>query len=331
MPFDLAGKRIWVAGYTGLVGSAFVRRLQREDCTVLTAPRAQLDLRQQSAVDAFIRDARPDAMIIAAATVGGILANQTRPAAFLADNLLIATNIITSAHANGVDRLLFLGSSCIYPRLAAQPISEDALLTSPLEPSNEWYAIAKIAGIKLVQAYRAQYGRDYIAAMPTNLYGPGDNFDPFSSHVLPALIRRLHEAKIAAAPSITIWGTGTPRREFLHADDCADALVFLLKTYSSPDPINIGSGHDLPIIELAQNIADTVGYTGAILTDPTKPDGTPRKLLDSSRLRALGWSPRIDLETGIAMTYRWFLDNLAAGLRAMAHTNDIQQNLMGSA
>lgn len=331
MHFDLTGKRIWVAGHTGLVGSALVRRLAHENCIILTTARAQLDLRQQSAVDAFIRDTRPDAIIIAAATVGGILANQTRPAEFLADNLLIATNIITSAHANGVDRLLFLGSSCIYPRLAAQPISEEALLTGPLEPSNEGYAIAKIAGIKLVQAFRAQYGRDYISAMPTNLYGPGDNFDPVSSHVLPALIRKIHEAKLASAPSTPIWGSGAPRREFLHADDCADALVFLFKTYSSPDPINIGSGHDLPIIELAHRIADIIGYTGAILTDPTKPDGTPRKLLDSSRLRALGWSPRIDLETGIALTYRWFLDNFAADPHAMRPAHDIQQNLIGSA
>lgn len=331
MRFNLTGKRIWVAGHRGLVGSALARRLARENCTILTATREQLDLRQQAAVNAFIDQHRPDAIVLAAATVGGILANQSRPAEFLADNLAIATNVVTAAHAHGVDRLLFLGSSCIYPRNATQPIAEEALLTGPLEPTNQWYAIAKIAGIKLVESFRGQYGRNYIAAMPTNLYGPGDNFEAQSSHVLPALMRKFHEAKSAQAPSVTIWGTGTPRREFLHADDCADSLVYLLKTYSDARPINVGSGTDLTIFDLAQRVASAVGYNGEIRTDPTKPDGTPRKLLDTTRLRALGWSPRIDLDAGIAQTYRWFLETIAEKPRHGAVAMDIQQNLIGSA
>jgi GDP-L-fucose synthase len=305
--YELNGKRIWVAGHRGMVGSAVVRRLAGEDCTVLTATRQEVDLTRQAEVERFVRDARPDAIVLAAAKVGGILANDTYPADFLSQNLLIETSVFGAGHANDVDRLLFLGSSCIYPRLAPQPIKEDALLTGPLEPTNEWYAIAKIAGIKLAQAFRRQHGRDYISAMPTNLYGPGDNFDLISSHVLPALIRKAHEAKVSGAKSITLWGTGTPRREFLHVDDCADALVFLLKRYSDDSHVNVGSGEDLSILELAQIVADVVGFEGEIELDSSKPDGTPRKLMDSNKLRAMGWGPRIGLREGIAATYDWYL------------------------
>jgi GDP-L-fucose synthase len=315
--YELGGKRIWVTGHRGMVGSALVRRLAREDCTVLTVPRAGLDLTRQAEVERFVRDQQPDAIILAAAKVGGILANDSFPADFLHQNLQIATAIFGAAHAANVDRLLFLGSSCIYPRLASQPIDEDALLTGPLEPTNEWYALAKIAGIKLAQAFRKQHGRDYIAAMPTNLYGPGDNFDLRSGHVLPALIRKAHEAKRAGADTLTVWGTGTPRREFLHVDDCADALVFLLRHYSGAQPVNVGSGTDLSILELTGLVCRVVGYPGRIVHDLSKPDGTPRKLLSPARLRALGWSPRIGLEQGIADTYRWFLAN-EAELRRVA-------------
>ncbi len=314
--YELSGKRIWVAGHRGMVGSAVVRRLETEPCTILTATRAELDLTRQAEVERFVRDARPDAIVLAAAKVGGILANDTYPADFLYENLLIETSVFGAAHASGVDRLLFLGSSCIYPKLAPQPIAEDALLTGPLEPTNEWYAVAKIAGIKLAQAFRRQHGRDYISAMPTNLYGPGDNFDLKSSHVLPALIRKAHEAKLSGADSITIWGSGTPRREFLHADDCADALVFLLKTYSGAEHVNVGSGTDLSILELTQLVCRVVGYTGRIVNDLSKPDGTPRKLMSAGKLSAMGWSPRIGLEAGIAETYRWFLEHEAKGKAA---------------
>jgi len=307
--YDLNGKRIWVAGHRGMVGSAVVRRLASENCTVLTATRQEVDLTRQADVERFVADARPDAIVLAAAKVGGILANDTYPADFLYENLLIETSVFGAAHANDVDRLLFLGSSCIYPRLAPQPIEEDALLTGPLEPTNEWYAIAKIAGIKLAQAFRKQHGRDYISAMPTNLYGPGDNFDLNSSHVLPALIRKAHEAKIAGAPTITLWGTGTPRREFLHADDCADALVFLLKNYSDASHVNVGSGEDLPILELAQLVCEVVGFEGEIALDRSKPDGTPRKLMDSGKLQAMGWNPRTPLREGLAATYEWYLSS----------------------
>ncbi len=310
---DLTGKRIFVAGHKGMVGSALVRRLAREACEVITAGREQADLLRQDQVERFMADARPDAVVMAAARVGGILANDMYPAEFLYNNLMIEANITAAAHGAGVNRMLFLGSSCIYPKFADQPIDEEALLTGPLEPTNEWYAVAKIAGIKLVQAYRRQYGRDYISAMPTNLYGPGDNFDLTNSHVLPALIRKVHEAKLRGDRAITIWGTGTPRREFLHADDCADALVFLLKSYSGELHINVGSGTDVTILELAQMICRIVGFTGAIEHDLTKPDGTPRKLMSAERLRALGWAPSISLEDGIASTYRWFLENAAAG------------------
>lgn len=311
MAFDIAGKRIFVAGHRGMVGSAIVRRLQGQGCETLTADRGQLELLDQAATRAWLANEKPDAVVLAAAKVGGILANDTYPADFLYDNLMIAANVIEAAHRADIDRLLFLGSSCIYPKLAAQPIVEDALLTGPLEPTNEWYAIAKIAGIKLCQAYMRQFGRQYISAMPTNLYGPGDNFDLNSSHVLPALIRKAHEAKLANAQSITIWGTGTPRREFLHADDCADACVFLLQKYSESEHVNVGSGEDLTIHELAQLVCETVGFKGNIVRDETKPDGTPRKLMSSGRLRSMGWTPTIDLPTGIIRTYDWFLQQQA--------------------
>ena len=310
--YDLAGKKVWVAGHRGMVGSALVRRLAREGCELIVAGRDRVDLKRQSQVETFLGEARPDAIVMAAAKVGGILANDTMPAEFLYDNLIIEANITQAAHESGVDRMLFLGSSCIYPKLAPQPIQESALLTGPLEPTNEWYAIAKIAGIKLAQAYRKQYGRDYISAMPTNLYGTGDNFDLNSSHVLPALIRKTHEAKMRGDDTVTIWGTGSPRREFLHADDCADALVFLLKSYSGDEHVNVGSGEDISILELAQLVSAVVGYQGEIVHDLSKPDGTPRKLMDASVIRAMGWSPSIALERGIAETYQWFLQRQQA-------------------
>ncbi|MFZ5664761.1 MAG: GDP-L-fucose synthase [Pseudomonadota bacterium] len=310
MHFDLSGKRIFVAGHRGMVGSAIVRQLEKADCDVLTAPRAELDLLDQAATRNWIAEHRPDAIVVAAAKVGGILANDSYPADFLYDNLAIAANVIEAAHRADVNRLLFLGSSCIYPKLAEQPIVEEALLTGPLEPTNEWYAVAKIAGIKLCQAYRRQHGRDYISAMPTNLYGPGDNFDFNSSHVLPALIRKAHEAKLSGAENITIWGTGTPRREFLHADDCANACVYLLEHYSDAAHVNVGSGEDITIYDLAQLVCDTIGFVGQIVRDESKPNGTPRKLMSADRLRAMGWTPTIDLADGIASTYRWYLDSL---------------------
>lgn len=307
MSFDLNGKRIWVAGHRGMVGSAVVRRLQGEPCEVITAGREVVDLTRQAEVEAFLADTRPDAIVLAAAKVGGILANDTYPVDFIVENLQIEANIFAAAHANDVDRLLFLGSSCIYPRHAPQPISEDALLTGALEPTNEWYAIAKIAGIKLAQAYRKQFGRDYISAMPTNLYGPGDNFDLDTSHVVPALLRKAHEAKERGDDAITIWGTGSPRREFLHVDDCADALVFLLKSYSAAEHVNVGSGEDVTIIELARMVCAVVGFGGTIIHDVSKPEGTPRKLMNTDRLKVMGWSPTIPLGDGIARTYEWLL------------------------
>jgi GDP-L-fucose synthase len=313
--YELNGKRIWVAGHRGMVGSAVVRRLASEHCKVLTATREEVDLTRQAEVERFVRDARPDAIVLAAAKVGGILVNDTYPADFLYENLLIETSVFGAAHANDVNRLLFLGSSCIYPRLAPQPIEEEALLTGPLEPTNEWYAVAKIAGIKLAQAFRKQHGRDYISAMPTNLYGPGDNFDLTSSHVLPALIRKAHEAKVSGAKSITLWGTGTPRREFLHVDDCADALVFLLKTYSGSEHVNVGSGDDLSILELTQLVCRIVGYEGRIIHDQSKPDGTPRKLMNAAKLRRLGWVPKIGLEEGVRSTYLWFSEHELIGVK----------------
>jgi len=312
MAWDLNGKRIWVAGHRGLVGGALVRRLAREDCTVLTAPRSEVDVADAAQVSAYIAREKPDAIVVAAAKVGGILANDTYPADFLYDNLMIETSLIHGAHRHDVERLLFLGSSCIYPKLAPQPIEESALLTGPLEPTNEWYAIAKIAGIRLAQAYRRQHGRDYISAMPTNLYGPGDNFDLTTSHVLPALIRKAHEAKQRGDKQIVVWGTGTPRREFLHVDDCADALVFLLQRYSEYEHINIGSGEDVSILELTRLVCDVVGFSGEVVHDLSKPDGTPRKLMSADKLRALGWTPSIGLREGIAKTYAWFLNGLGA-------------------
>ncbi len=309
--FALDGKKIWVAGHRGMVGSAIVRRLGSEACEIVTASRSELDLGDQRAVARWVAEHRPDAIVLAAAKVGGILANDTYPATFLRDNLAIELNVIDAAHAAGVEKMLFLGSSCIYPKFAEQPIREDALLTGPLEPTNEWYAIAKIAGIKLAQAYRRQYGSDYVSAMPTNLYGPGDNFDLQSSHVVPALMRKAHEAKLNGSESVTIWGTGTPRREFLHVDDCADACVHLLQSYSEDEHINIGSGTDLTILELATDICEIVGFQGRIVTDASKPDGTPRKLMSADKLRARGWTPKIDLRDGLKSTYEWFLQNAA--------------------
>jgi GDP-L-fucose synthase len=310
--FDLAGKKIFVAGHRGMVGSAIANRLYAEGLLTLTASRADLDLRDQDAVRAFMHQKRPEVVIIAAAKVGGIHANAVQPAEFIYDNLMIASNLIEAAHQTGVEKLLLLGSSCIYPRLATQPISEEALLTGTLEPTNEPYAVAKIAGLKLCQAYRRQYGCDFISCQPTNLYGPHDNFDLDNSHVLPALLRKAHEAKLSGAASMIVWGTGSPRREFLHVDDLADACVFLLRHYSDETPLNVGWGEDLTIGDLARLVADTVGFTGELVFDATKPDGTPRKLLDTTRINALGWRPRIPLNSGLKRYYAWFLENAQA-------------------
>jgi len=304
--FELGGKKVWVAGHRGMVGSAIVRRLAGAGCDLLTADRRTLDLRDQAAVGTWMAKARPDAIFLAAATVGGIMANDTRPAEFIYDNLAIETNIVHAAWRSGVKKLLFLGSSCIYPKHAPQPMSEDALLTGSLEPTNQWYAIAKIAGLKLCQAYRRQYGCDFIAAMPTNLYGIEDNFDLASSHVVPALMAKIHAAKLAGARAVPIWGTGAPRREFLYVDDLADALVFLMERYSGEDFVNVGTGIDLTIAELAETVARVVGYSGRFDYDRSKPDGTPRKLLDVSRLAALGWRAATTLDAGLAATYRWY-------------------------
>jgi GDP-L-fucose synthase len=307
MPYDLKGKRIWVAGHRGMVGAAIVRRLASENCEVLTADRNEVDLKDQSAVRAWVATAKPDAVFVAAAKVGGILANNSYPADFLYDNLMIEANIIEASFRTGVEKLCFLGSSCIYPKFAAQPIVESALLTGELEPTNEWYAIAKIAGIKLCQAYRKQHGADFISAMPTNLYGSGDNFDLNSSHVMPALIRKAHEAKVRGDKEIVVWGTGKPLREFLHVDDCADACVHLMKVYSDFEHVNVGSGEDLSILELTKLVCEVVGYESEIVHDLTKPDGTPRKLMSAEKIRGLGWKPSIDLRTGIAGAYEAFL------------------------
>ena len=310
---DVRGK-IFVAGHRGLVGAAVVRRLEREGAdNLILRTRAELDLTDQDAVDTFFAVERPDYVFLCAARVGGIHANDTYPAEFIRDNLAIQTNVIHSAWLHGTRKLLFLGSSCIYPKLAQQPLHEDALLTGPLEPTNEAYAIAKIAGLKMCQAYRKQYGFDAIVAMPTNLYGPGDNYHPQNSHVVPALLNRFHEAKQADAPEVVVWGTGTPLRELLFADDLADALVLLMDRYSSGDMVNVGSGDEVSIADLARLVADVVGYTGTLRFDPTKPDGTPRKLLDSSRLASLGWRRVTPMREGLALAYAdWRADTQAA-------------------
>jgi GDP-L-fucose synthase len=309
--FSLSGKRVWVAGHRGMVGSALVRRLADEDCEVVTVGRATVDLTRQAEVEAWMTEVKPDAVFLAAAKVGGILANVTYAADFIYENLMIEANIIHGAYRAGVAKLMFLGSSCIYPKLADQPMREDALLTGPLEPTNQWYAVAKIAGIKLCQAYREQHGCDFISAMPTNLYGPGDNFDLVTSHVAAALMVKIHQAKMSGADSVEIWGTGAPLREFLHVDDLADALVFLMKRYSDADHVNVGSGTEISIKDLAHLLARVIGYGGGFHFDASKPDGTPRKLMDSARLAALGWSAVRPPEAGFADAYAWYAANAA--------------------
>ena len=313
-PFELKGKTVFVAGHRGMVGSALARRLAQEDVQLLTAGRGELDLRDQAAVYAWFAAKSPQVVFLAAAKAGGIVANNTLRAEFLYDNLAIAANVIHAAYVNRAEKLMFLGSSCIYPKLAPQPLREDAILTGPLEPTNEPYAIAKIAGIKMAEAYRSQYGCDFINVMPTNLYGPGDNYHPEYSHVVAALIRRFHEAKLSGAPDVVVWGTGTPRREFLYVDDMADACVHLMKTYSSADMVNIGIGEDITIAQFARLVARAVGYTGTISFDTSRPDGTPQKLLDVSRLANLGWRARISLEEGIGRAYRAYLAEHAAAV-----------------
>jgi len=304
--FDLRGKRVFVTGHAGMVGSAIMRRLEREDCDIIFAARRDLDLRQSDEVDRFMARARLDAVFVAAGTVGGIRANSTYPADFIADNIAIALNTIRAAHRCGVKKLVYLGSSCIYPRLAPQPMSPEMLLTGPLEPTNQWYAVAKIAGIKMCEAYRLQHGADFVSVMPTNIYGPGDNYDPEDSHVPAALVRRFHEARIDGAASVTVWGTGSPRREFLAADDLADACVFVMKCYSDLPFLNIGTGEDLTIAEFARTVAEVVGYRGTITFDTSRPDGAPRKLLDVSRIHALGWRATIPLREGLQRMYADF-------------------------
>ncbi|MCU1275777.1 MAG: fcl2 [Bryobacterales bacterium] len=305
--FPLTGKRVWVAGHAGMVGSALCRALSAKGVQLLTVGRLLCDLRDQAAVHAWVAENRPDVVFVAAAVVGGIEANRTRPAEFLYDNLLIAANIIHSAAAANVRKLMFLGSSCFYPRQAEQPIREQTLLTGPFEPTNEWYAVAKVAGVKLCQAWRRQYGKDFIAVVPTNLYGPGDNFDLAGSHVIPSLIRRLHEAAAEGARSVELWGTGRPRREFLYVDDAALALLHLMENYSSEEIINVAGGEDISIADLAALIAEVVGYTGGFHFDTSKPDGMPRKMLDDTLIRATGWRPSISLKEGLKCTYAWFL------------------------
>jgi GDP-L-fucose synthase len=307
IPFELKGKTVFVAGHGGMVGGALVRRLAQENVELLTVKRSELDLRDQAGVFSWFADKRPQAVFLAAAKVGGIAANNTLRGEFIYDNLVIAANVIHAAHVNGAEKLMFLGSSCIYPKLAPQPLREDAVLTGPLEPTNEPYAIAKIAGIKMAEAYRSQFGSDFINVMPTNLYGPGDNYHPEYSHVVGALIRRFHEAKVSGAADVMVWGTGTPRREFLYVDDLADACIHLMKNYSSPELVNIGTGKDVTIAEFARVVAAAVGYSGKISFDPSRPDGTPQKLLDVSRLAKLGWRARTSLEDGIKLAYRAYL------------------------
>jgi GDP-L-fucose synthase len=304
--FDLAGKRIYVAGHRGVAGSAITRRLSRENCDILAADHAALDLADQRQTEQWLAREKPDAVFLAAGRVGGIIANSSFPAAFIGENLAIALNVIRAAHATGVKKLLFLGSSCIYPRLATQPISEEQLLAGPLEPTNEWYAVAKIAAVKLCQAYRRQYGADFISVMPTNLYGPGDNYHPDHSHVPAALIRRFYEAKVFGASSVAVWGTGKPRREFLAADDLADACVFVMKYYSGEGFLNVGTGEDITIADFARLVAEIVGYEGEIVFDTLRPDGTPRKLLDVSKLAELGWRAKTPLRDGLKAAYADF-------------------------
>jgi len=304
--YDLSGKRVWVVGHDGMVGSAVVRRLRVEDCEILTVGRSDVDLRRQTEVEKWMAEYRPDAVVVAAGKVGGIFANSNYPAEFIYDNLMIEANVIHSSWVTGVSKLLFLGSSCIYPKLAPQPLQENALLTGPLEPTNEWYAIAKIAGIKLCQAYRREHGCDFISAMPTNLYGVGDNFDPMGSHVAPSLMSKIHKAKLEGAETVEIWGSGTPKREFLYVDDLADAIVFLLRHYSDEPPINVGTGEEIMILTLAELLADVIGWGGRFHYDRSKPDGTPRKVLDVSALSNLGWRAKTPLSEGFKKTYEWY-------------------------
>ena len=308
--YTLRNKRVWVAGDRGLVGSALIRRLQREGCELLTAPRESVDLRRPDQVERWMAGAKPQAVFLAAARVGGIYANDTRPAEFIYDNLMIQSNVVEASRRAGVEKLMLLGSSCIYPRLAPQPIPEAALLTGPLEPTNQWYAVAKIAGIKLGQAYRRQYGCDFISVMPTNLYGPGDNFDLMQSHVVPALMVKAHAAMRARAPAIEVWGTGAVRREFLYVDDAADGMVFLMQNYSDEAIVNLGPGSDVPIVDLVDLICKVVGYKGGVQFDASRPDGVPRKMVDTAFAASLGWRARTPLREGLAATYRWYVDNI---------------------
>ncbi|HYX04278.1 MAG TPA: GDP-L-fucose synthase [Reyranella sp.] len=310
--YTLHNKRVWVAGHRGLVGSALVRRLQSEGCEILTAPRDSVDLRRPDQVERWMADAKPQAVFLAAARVGGIYANDTRPAEFIYDNLMIQSNVVEASRRGGVEKLMLLGSSCIYPRLAPQPIPESALLTGPLEPTNQWYAVAKIAGIKLGQAYRRQYGCDFISVMPTNLYGPGDNFDLMQSHVVPALLVKAHAAMLSRAPHIEVWGTGAVRREFLYVDDAADGLVYLMKNYSDDGIVNLGPGVDVPIVDLVAMICKVVGYKGGVRFDSSRPDGAPRKMVDTTFAASLGWKAKTSLREGLAATYRWYVDHIVA-------------------
>jgi len=309
--YTLRNKRVWVAGDRGLVGSALVRRLQREGCELVTAPRESVDLRRPDQVERWMAGTKPQAVFLAAARVGGIYANDTRPAEFIYDNLMIQSNVVEASRRAGVEKLMLLGSSCIYPRLAPQPIPEAALLTGPLEPTNQWYAVAKIAGIKLGQAYRRQYGCDFVSVMPTNLYGPGDNFDLMQSHVVPALMVKAHAAMRARAPAIEVWGTGAVRREFLYVDDAADGMVFLMQNYSDEAIVNLGPGSDVPIVDLVDLICKVVGYKGGVQFDASRPDGVPRKMVDTAFAASLGWRARTPLREGLTATYRWYLDNIA--------------------
>ena len=308
--YTLRNKRVWVAGDRGLVGSALIRRLQSEGCELLTAPRDSVDLRRPDQLERWMAGAKPQAVFLAAARVGGIYANDTRPAEFIYDNLMIQSNVVEASRRAGVEKLMLLGSSCIYPRLAPQPIPEAALLTGPLEPTNQWYAVAKIAGIKLGQAYRRQYGCDFISVMPTNLYGPGDNFDLMQSHVVPALMVKAHAAMRARAPAIEVWGTGAVRREFLYVDDAADGMVFLMQNYSDEAIVNLGPGSDVPIVDLVDLICKVVGYKGGVKFDASRPDGVPRKMVDTAFAASLGWRARTSLREGLAATYRWYVDNI---------------------